>query len=123
MGGEMEEELAEDDQEEAAPEQSAGPTHVCIVDGCQADLSGMKPYFRRSKICPPHQAAATVILNGSECRFCQQCTRCHSVEEFDGSKRYFPGNPTQNVRVGSIVSLDNNRSSNAMEEVLLSVPW
>lgn len=57
------------------------------VDGCDCDLSEMKPYFRRSKVCPGHQAAPSVTLNGEECRFCQQCTRCHPVGEFDGTKR------------------------------------
>jgi hypothetical protein len=57
------------------------------VDGCDCDLSEMKPYFRRSKVCPTHQTAPLVVLNGVECRFCQQCTRCHPVGEFDGTKR------------------------------------
>jgi hypothetical protein len=57
------------------------------VDGCGEDLSELKPYFRRSKICPSHQAAPTVLLGGVVCRFCQQCTRCHPLDEFDGTKR------------------------------------
>jgi hypothetical protein len=48
----------------------------------------MKPYFRRSKICPSHQGAPTVLLGGVVCRFCQQCTRCHPLDEFDGTKRW-----------------------------------
>lgn len=69
------------------------PTHslplLCHtqVDGCSEDLSELKPYFRRSKICPSHQGAPTVLLGGVVCRFCQQCTRCHPLDEFDGTKR------------------------------------
>lgn len=62
-------------------------THARQVDGCGADLTGMKPYFRRSKVCPTHQSMPVVLLNGVESRFCQQCTRCHVVDEFDGTKR------------------------------------
>lgn len=57
------------------------------VDGCGEDLSELKPYFKRSKICPSHQASPTVLLGGVVCRFCQQCTRCHPLDEFDGTKR------------------------------------
>lgn len=66
---------------------SFGTLSALQVDGCDVDLSEMKPYFRRSKICPGHQTAAVVLVAGQECRFCQQCTRCHPLTEFDGTKR------------------------------------
>lgn len=69
------------------PTHPLSPTPLPQVDGCSEDLSELKPYFRRSKICPSHQGAPTVLLGGVVCRFCQQCTRCHPLDEFDGTKR------------------------------------
>lgn len=47
----------------------------CQADGCNADLSGARPYHRRHKVCEFHAKAAVVILAGLEQRFCQQCSR------------------------------------------------
>lgn len=56
---------------------SGGRTTVarCQADGCNADLSGARPYHRRHKVCEFHAKAAAVILAGLEQRFCQQCSR------------------------------------------------
>ncbi|KAI3686370.1 hypothetical protein L1987_80045 [Smallanthus sonchifolius] len=59
----------------------------CLVDGCKADLSNCKEYHRRHKVCEIHSKTPEVSINGQKQRFCQQCSRFHSLEEFDEGKR------------------------------------
>lgn len=59
----------------------------CQVPGCVADLSVEKPYNRRLKVCAEHLKAQAVQLHVGASRFCQQCSRFHTVEAFDGSRR------------------------------------
>ncbi|XP_060214226.1 squamosa promoter-binding-like protein 16 [Lycium barbarum] len=59
----------------------------CLVDGCNADLSQCREYHRRHKVCEVHSKTAKVSIAGREQRFCQQCSRFHSLEEFDDGKR------------------------------------
>ncbi|KAK9072362.1 hypothetical protein SSX86_008796 [Deinandra increscens subsp. villosa] len=60
---------------------------ICLVDGCKADLSKCKEYHRRHKVCEVHSKTPEVSINGLKQRFCQQCSRFHSLEEFDEGKR------------------------------------
>ncbi|KAL0396898.1 UNVERIFIED_CONTAM: Squamosa promoter-binding-like protein 6 [Sesamum calycinum] len=60
---------------------------VCIVYGCNKDLSSSKEYHRRHKVCDVHSKTARVIVNGIQQRFCQQCSRFHVLSEFDDGKR------------------------------------
>lgn len=60
---------------------------LCQADGCKADLSHAKHYHRRHKVCELHSKAPTVIAGGQTQRFCQQCSRFHSLLEFDDGKR------------------------------------
>ncbi|KAL4566693.1 hypothetical protein LXL04_030814 [Taraxacum kok-saghyz] len=71
----------------ARPINSSIPTATCLVDGCNADLSNCKEYHRRHKVCEVHSKTAQVSINGQKQRFCQQCSRFHSLEEFDEGKR------------------------------------
>ncbi|KAK4357650.1 hypothetical protein RND71_023260 [Anisodus tanguticus] len=59
----------------------------CLVDGCNADLSQCREYHRRHKVCEVHSKTAKVSIGGREQRFCQQCSRFHSLVEFDDGKR------------------------------------
>ncbi|CAI9768773.1 unnamed protein product [Fraxinus pennsylvanica] len=59
----------------------------CLVDGCNADLSLCRDYHRRHKVCEIHSKTAKVTIGGREQRFCQQCSRFHSLTEFDEGKR------------------------------------
>ncbi|KAJ0970553.1 hypothetical protein J5N97_018512 [Dioscorea zingiberensis] len=59
----------------------------CQVDGCGKALIEGKEYHRRHKVCEQHSKAPVVLVLGSQQRFCQQCSRFHSVSEFDDSKR------------------------------------
>nr|QMV47675.1 squamosa-binding protein-like 13 [Paeonia suffruticosa] len=62
--------------------------HVsCLVDGCTADLSKCRDYHRRHRVCERHSKTPTVTVRGEEQRFCQQCSRFHSLGEFDDVKR------------------------------------
>ena len=47
----------------------------CQVEGCKTDLSSVKDYHRRHKVCPLHSKSTMVIVSGQEQRFCQQCSR------------------------------------------------
>lgn len=59
----------------------------CLVDGCIADLSLCRDYHRRHKVCEAHSKTPKVTIRGLEQRFCQQCSRFHSLGEFDDGKR------------------------------------
>ncbi|KAK7318287.1 hypothetical protein RJT34_02986 [Clitoria ternatea] len=62
-------------------------TVSCLVDGCHSDLSNCRDYHRRHKVCEVHSKTAQVTIGGHKQRFCQQCSRFHSLEEFDEGKR------------------------------------
>ncbi|KAL2547207.1 Squamosa promoter-binding-like protein 2 [Forsythia ovata] len=59
----------------------------CQVEGCNIDLSTAKEYHRKHKVCDGHSKCPRVIVGGLERRFCQQCSRFHSLSEFDEKKR------------------------------------
>ncbi|OWM89780.1 squamosa promoter-binding-like protein 16 [Punica granatum] len=59
----------------------------CLVDGCNSDLSKCRDYHRRHKVCELHSKTPKVTIRGQEQRFCQQCSRFHSLGEFDDGKR------------------------------------
>ncbi|GER44782.1 squamosa promoter-binding-like protein [Striga asiatica] len=63
-----------------------GPVY-CQVQGCNTDLSNAKEYHKKHKICDSHSKCPKVIVGGLERRFCQQCSRFHSLSEFDEKKR------------------------------------
>ncbi|XP_028771332.1 teosinte glume architecture 1-like [Neltuma alba] len=59
----------------------------CSVDGCNFDLGNCREYHRRHRVCQPHSKTSCVLVKGQEQRFCQQCSRFQSLDEFDGFKR------------------------------------
>ncbi|KAL1189580.1 Squamosa promoter-binding-like protein 12 [Cardamine amara subsp. amara] len=59
----------------------------CQVENCRADLSKVKDYHRRHKVCEMHSKATSALVGGIMQRFCQQCSRFHVLEEFDEGKR------------------------------------
>ncbi|CAL8463580.1 g3114 [Coccomyxa elongata] len=72
--------------------QSAGSTKrrvpmQCQVDGCNKDLSVEKEYYQRYRICEEHLKLSSLLKDGVQQRFCQQCGRFHLLAEFDGDKR------------------------------------
>ncbi|XP_010559216.1 PREDICTED: squamosa promoter-binding-like protein 1 [Tarenaya hassleriana] len=60
---------------------------VCQVENCGADLSRVKDYHRRHKVCEMHSKASSALVGGIMQRFCQQCSRFHVLQEFDEGKR------------------------------------
>ncbi|KAG8654241.1 hypothetical protein MANES_05G112200v8 [Manihot esculenta] len=66
---------------------SRSQTPICQVYGCHKDLSSLKDYNKRHKVCEVHSKTPKVIVNGVEQRFCQQCSRFHLLVEFDDGKR------------------------------------
>ncbi|KAF8073156.1 SPL3 [Scenedesmus sp. PABB004] len=75
----------------AAAAASAGRTShakgVCQVEGCGTDLRGLRDYHLRYKICEYHLKVSSIIRDGKQQRFCQQCGRFHLLSDFDGAKR------------------------------------
>ncbi|KAH7832876.1 hypothetical protein Vadar_000955 [Vaccinium darrowii] len=63
------------------------PSPRCQVEGCNLDLSSAKEYHRKHKVCESHSKFSKVVVGGLERRFCQQCSRFHSLSEFDEKKR------------------------------------
>ncbi|OIW19100.1 hypothetical protein TanjilG_10318 [Lupinus angustifolius] len=59
----------------------------CLVDGCKSNLSDCREYHKRHRVCEKHSKTPVVLVRGKEQRFCQQCSRFHSVGEFDDVKR------------------------------------
>ncbi|XP_024978514.1 squamosa promoter-binding-like protein 13A isoform X2 [Cynara cardunculus var. scolymus] len=67
---------------------SSKKQHIsCLVDGCTADLTSCRDYHRRHRVCETHSKTPVVTIGGKDQRFCQQCSRFHSVGEFDEVKR------------------------------------
>ncbi|CAL5191529.1 unnamed protein product [Lathyrus oleraceus] len=60
---------------------------ICSVDGCKADLSDCREYHKRHRVCEKHSKTPVVLVGGKQQRFCQQCSRFHSLAEFDEVKR------------------------------------
>mmetsp|Transcript_28747 Transcript_28747/g.80946 ORF Transcript_28747/g.80946 Transcript_28747/m.80946 type:complete len:264 (-) Transcript_28747:673-1464(-) len=63
------------------------PQRLCCADGCKAELSQLKEYFRRRKLCEECINSREIQYCGQSMRFCQQCSKLHPVAEFDGPKR------------------------------------
>lgn len=75
---------------ESSSKRAKAPGNIvahCLVDGCNADLSQCREYHRRHKVCEVHSKTAKVTIGGRDQRFCQQCSRFHSLVEFDDGKR------------------------------------
>ncbi|KAL2506723.1 Squamosa promoter-binding-like protein 7 [Abeliophyllum distichum] len=66
---------------------AAGATVRCQVPECQADISELKGYHRRHRICLRCANASTVVLDGESMRYCQQCGKFHILSDFDEGKR------------------------------------
>ena len=57
----------------------------CRVDGCE--LLCERIYSKRSKVCEVHLKMDEVFHEGMLQRFCQKCTRFHSIDEFKDKRR------------------------------------
>nr|AGI62054.1 SQUAMOSA promoter-binding-like 6 [Erycina pusilla] len=59
----------------------------CQVKGCEADIKELKGYHRRHRVCLRCANASSVLLDGEENRYCQQCGKFHVLLDFDEGKR------------------------------------
>ena len=60
------------------------------MDGCNKDLASEKEYYQRYRICEEHLKLSSLLKDGVQQRFCQQCGRFHLLADFDGNKRCSP---------------------------------
>ena len=60
---------------------------VCQVPGCGKDLTNLKEYHQRYRICDVHIKLQQVLKDGRLQRFCQQCGRFHDLTAFDGNRK------------------------------------
>ncbi|KAG2434136.1 hypothetical protein HXX76_007863 [Chlamydomonas incerta] len=67
--------------------QPGGSKMACQVMGCGLSLAGMKGYFLRHRVCEEHSKAPVLIIGGAPSRLCQQCSKFHHVNAFEGAKR------------------------------------
>ncbi|KAK7412609.1 hypothetical protein VNO78_04104 [Psophocarpus tetragonolobus] len=65
----------------------ASASSRCQVPACQLDISELKGYHRRHRVCLRCANAATVMLHGEPKRYCQQCGKFHVLSDFDEGKR------------------------------------
>ena len=58
------------------------------VEGCSVDLTDLRYFFRKQRICE-HHARADVVTDaaGRQLRFCQQCTRLEPLSNFSLGRR------------------------------------
>lgn len=75
------------EQAAAASQQRRAPA-TCQVEGCGADLTHLRYFFRKQRICE-HHARADVVTDaaGRQLRFCQQCTRLEPLANFTVGRR------------------------------------
>ncbi|KAL6971378.1 Squamosa promoter-binding-like protein [Sarracenia purpurea var. burkii] len=59
----------------------------CQVPACEKDISELKGYHRRHRVCLQCANASAVILDGHRRRYCQQCGKFHILSDFDEGKR------------------------------------
>ncbi|OIT28689.1 PREDICTED: squamosa promoter-binding-like protein 7 [Nicotiana attenuata] len=59
----------------------------CQVPDCEADISELKGYHKRHRVCLRCANATAVFLDGQSKRYCQQCGKFHILSDFDEGKR------------------------------------
>ncbi|KAI9195106.1 hypothetical protein LWI28_011737 [Acer negundo] len=59
----------------------------CQVPGCEVDISELKGYHKRHRVCLRCANASVVLLDGESKRYCQQCGKFHILSDFDEGKR------------------------------------
>ncbi|XP_059311947.1 squamosa promoter-binding-like protein 7 [Lycium ferocissimum] len=59
----------------------------CQVPDCEADITELKGYHKRHRVCLRCANATAVLLDGQSKRYCQQCGKFHILSDFDEGKR------------------------------------
>ena len=76
----------------------------CRVDKCE--MMCERVYGKRSKVCEMHLKIDEVFHEGMLQRFCQKCTRFHSIEEFKDKEE---GVRALAVKVGESASAERRQ--------------
>mmetsp|Transcript_42161 Transcript_42161/g.109332 ORF Transcript_42161/g.109332 Transcript_42161/m.109332 type:complete len:300 (+) Transcript_42161:3-902(+) len=63
------------------------PQGMCRVDSCKAPLEDASKYSRRRKYCSSCMRLGSVVYDGVESRYCQQCSTIHQLADFNGNNR------------------------------------
>lgn len=58
-----------------------------MVPSCNQPLSRDNMYYFRRRMCESCIRMPSVLVNGREMRFCQQCSLAHPIDAFDTNKR------------------------------------
>ncbi|XP_002991065.2 squamosa promoter-binding-like protein 7, partial [Selaginella moellendorffii] len=79
----------EEDEEEAerSKKRSKLSSARCQVPACHADLTPLKGYHQRHRVCLTCANATSVWVRGQDQRYCQQCGKFHPLGDFDEGKR------------------------------------
>lgn len=59
----------------------------CMVPSCRKPLFRNHMYYFRRRMCESCIRQSSVLIDGREMRFCQQCSLVHPVSDFDTNKR------------------------------------
>lgn len=74
---ELDEKLEEEEvvpgKKRARTTRSTAGVARCQVPGCEADISELKGYHKRHRVCLRCANASSVVLDGESKRYCQQC--------------------------------------------------
>ncbi|OAY55921.1 hypothetical protein MANES_03G189400v8 [Manihot esculenta] len=88
---ELDEKLEEEEvvpgKKRARTTRSTAGVARCQVPGCEADISELKGYHKRHRVCLRCANASSVVLDGESKRYCQQCGKFHLLSDFDEGKR------------------------------------
>ncbi|XP_059649094.1 squamosa promoter-binding-like protein 7 [Cornus florida] len=87
LDAKLEEEEGGQGKKRARTVRAATGTARCQVPGCEADISELKGYHRRHRVCLRCANATAVVLDGQSKRYCQQCGKFHILSDFDEGKR------------------------------------
>jgi hypothetical protein len=75
-----------------------------------------KEYYQRYRICEEHLKLSSLLKDGVQQRFCQQCGRFHLLADFDGDKRRAPSSSRNPCILPS-------ESKGALEQCLRCILW
>ncbi|XP_024027509.1 squamosa promoter-binding-like protein 7 [Morus notabilis] len=84
---EMEEDEAGHGKKRARTARAQPGAARCQVPTCGADIRELKGYHRRHRVCLRCANAGTVVIEGVNKRYCQQCGKFHVSSDFDEGKR------------------------------------
>ncbi|XP_022953236.1 squamosa promoter-binding-like protein 7 [Cucurbita moschata] len=119
----LEEEAAASGKKRARTARVAAGTARCQVFGCEVDISELKGYHRRHRVCLRCANATAVAIDGETKRYCQQCGKFHLLSDFDEGKRSCRrklerhNNRRRRKPADSTVAMESDRAGMHLEDV------